>query len=82
MTRFLHQARIATWGLGILTAWMVVMWATMGLAVALSRSVPPDPGGSSDPASLLLGYPAPATLTALVSRSPGLQVSVVAGSGR
>ena len=35
MTRFLHQARIATWGLGILTAWMVVMWATTGSLVPM-----------------------------------------------
>jgi putative copper resistance protein D len=38
---------------------MLIMGATLGLAVALSRSVPPAPEAQVDPVALLLGYPPP-----------------------
>ena len=38
---------------------LVVMGATMGLAVALSRSNPPVPETGDDPVAALLGYPLP-----------------------
>lgn len=40
-----------------------VMAATVGLAVALSRSAPPVSQVGTDPASALLGFPAPAPFT-------------------
>jgi cytochrome c oxidase assembly factor CtaG/putative copper export protein len=43
---------------------LVVMGATTGLAVALSRSAPPARSGAVDRVSELLGYPAPPPLTA------------------
>jgi cytochrome c oxidase assembly factor CtaG/putative copper export protein len=42
---------------------VLVMGATIGLAVALSRSAPPVPEVSGDPVAALLGYPAPPPLT-------------------
>ncbi len=51
------------WFLRLAAVELVVMGATMGLAVALSRSVPPEADGLGDAASALLGYPAPAPLT-------------------
>jgi len=42
---------------------VLVMGATMGLAVALSRSTPPTAETTLDPASVLLGFPAPPPLT-------------------
>ncbi len=43
---------------------LVVMGATLGLAVALSRSAPPVPAvDTSDPVGALLGYPVPAPFT-------------------
>ena len=44
---------------------LVVMSATMGLAVALSRSAPPLPETGGDPVEALLGYPVPAPVTAV-----------------
>jgi cytochrome c oxidase assembly factor CtaG len=44
---------------------VVVMGATLGLAVALSRSAPPGADTVPDPASALLGFPAPPPLTAV-----------------
>jgi putative copper resistance protein D len=45
------------------TVEVLVMAATMGLAVALSRSAPPIPTAEPDPVAVLLGYPAPPPLT-------------------
>ena len=42
---------------------MLIMGATLGLAVALSRSAPPAPETQGDPVALLLGYPAPAPIS-------------------
>lgn len=42
---------------------VLVMGATMGLAVALSRSAPPVAEASSERVTALLGYPAPPPLT-------------------
>ena len=42
---------------------LLVMGATMGLAVALSRSAPPEAAETFDPATILLGYPAPPPIT-------------------
>ncbi|CAA9302061.1 MAG: Copper resistance protein CopD / Cytochrome c oxidase caa3-type assembly factor CtaG_BS (unrelated to Cox11-CtaG family) [uncultured Friedmanniella sp.] len=42
---------------------LLVMGATMGLAVALSRSAPPVPETGGDPVAALLGYPVPPPLT-------------------
>ena len=44
---------------------LVVMGATMGLAVALSRSAPPVPEEGGDPVAALLGYPLPPPVTAV-----------------
>ncbi len=49
-------ARLAAGELG-------VMGATMGLAVALSRSAPPVPEVGTDPVAALLGYPMPPPVT-------------------
>lgn len=43
---------------------LVVMGATMGLAVALSRSAPPVLETDGDPVAALLGYPVPPPVTA------------------
>lgn len=51
------------WFLRLASVELVVMGATMGLAVALSRSAPPDAGVLGDSASVLLGFPAPAPMT-------------------
>jgi cytochrome c oxidase assembly factor CtaG/putative copper export protein len=59
--------RIATdrrWFVRLASAELLVMGATIGLAVALSRSAPPVSETEGDPASVLLGYPAPPPLTA------------------
>ena len=45
------------------TVELLIMGATLGLAVALSRSAPPAPETQGDPVALLLGYPAPAPIT-------------------
>ncbi len=42
---------------------VLIMGATMGLAVALSRSAPPSDQVSADPVAELLGYPNPAPIT-------------------
>lgn len=42
---------------------VVVMGATIGLAVALAQSAPPIPDDVLDPVSSLLGYPAPPPMT-------------------
>ena len=42
---------------------LVVMGATMGIAVALSRSAPPVPEIGADPVAALLGYPFPPPVT-------------------
>jgi putative copper resistance protein D len=42
---------------------VMVMGATIGLAVALSRSAPPASGTEVDPVALLLGFPPPPPLT-------------------
>ena len=42
---------------------LLVMSATMGLAVALSRSAPPVPETGGDPVAALLGYPLPPPLS-------------------
>lgn len=42
---------------------VLVMAATVGLGVALSRSAPPSEPGVIDPATALLGYPPPAPFT-------------------
>ena len=47
------------WFLRLAAAELAVMGATIGLAVALSRSTPPSSRSVTDPASTLLGYPAP-----------------------
>ncbi|HEY0239599.1 MAG TPA: cytochrome c oxidase assembly protein [Friedmanniella sp.] len=65
---------------------LVVMGATVGLAVALSRSAPPVPDappGADDTISSLLGYPAPAPFTLgryLTAFSPDLLWLVVAAA--
>lgn len=53
------------WFLRLAAVEVVVMAATMGLAVALSRSAPPANLEVVDPATALLGYPPPPPLTAL-----------------
>jgi cytochrome c oxidase assembly factor CtaG/putative copper export protein len=42
---------------------VMVMGATIGLAVALSRSAPPASGTDVDPVALILGFPPPQPLT-------------------
>ncbi len=62
---------------------VAVMGATMGLAVALSRSVPPDPGTTLDPVAVLLGHPVPAPWTLgryLSAYYPSIVWLVVAGA--
>ncbi len=63
-TRILR--RLSTDGTGFARLAMVellVMGATMGLAVALSRSAPPVPEVGTDPVAALLGYPMPPPVT-------------------
>jgi putative copper export protein len=52
------------WFHRLAAAELVVMGATIGLAVALSRSAPPARSGAVDRVSELLGFPAPPPLTA------------------
>ncbi|MDN5760891.1 MAG: cytochrome c oxidase assembly protein [Microlunatus sp.] len=47
------------WFARLATVEILVMAATMGLAVALSRSAPPVEPNAPDPATALLGYPPP-----------------------
>ncbi len=47
------------WFARLATVELAVMGATIGLAVALSRSAPPSAAAAADAASALLGYPAP-----------------------
>ena len=49
--------------LRLAAAEVILMGATIGLAVALSRSAPPRAGPQVDSATLLLGFPAPPPLT-------------------
>ena len=49
--------------LRLAAAEVILMGATIGLAVALSRSAPPASGTQVDSATLLLGFPAPPPLT-------------------
>jgi cytochrome c oxidase assembly factor CtaG/putative copper export protein len=51
------------WFLRLASVELLVMGATMGLAVALSRSAPPTTTEEEDPVAALLGYPAPPPLT-------------------
>ena len=51
------------WFLRLAAVELVVMGATLGLAVALSRSAPPARQAPGDRVSELLGYPAPPALT-------------------
>ena len=67
---FLHRRstlnRIADggrWFARLAAVELVVMGATMGLAVALSRSAPPVPETEVDPVAALLGYPMPPPVT-------------------
>lgn len=53
------------WFVRLAAAEVVVMGATMGLAVALSRSAPPVPEIGADPVAALLGYPLPPPVTAV-----------------
>ena len=57
-------AQSRRWFLSLAAVELVVMGATIGLAVALSRSAPPARSGAVDRVSELLGYPAPPPLTA------------------
>ena len=60
--------RVATdrrWFVRLAAAELVVMGATIGLAVALSRSEPPVSEITADPALALLGYPLPPPMTAV-----------------
>jgi putative copper resistance protein D len=60
-------ARIGTaqhWFARLASGELVVMGATVGLAVALSRSAPPSGEAAPDAASALLGYPMPPPVTA------------------
>jgi cytochrome c oxidase assembly factor CtaG len=52
------------WFVRLASVELVVMGATVGLAVALSRSVPPTAAIPENPVAVLLGYPAPPPLTA------------------
>jgi putative copper resistance protein D len=47
------------WFVRLAAVELAVMGATIGLAVALSRSVPPSGSAAADQTSSLLGYPAP-----------------------
>jgi cytochrome c oxidase assembly factor CtaG/putative copper export protein len=51
------------WFMRLAAAEVAVMGATIGLAVALSSSAPPTSPSATDPASILLGYPAPPPIT-------------------
>ncbi len=51
------------WFARLASAEVLVMAATLGLAVALSRSAPPATLEEFDPVAILLGYPAPPPLT-------------------
>jgi putative copper resistance protein D len=51
------------WFLRLAAVEVVVMGATLGLAVALSRSAPPGGDRETDPVAALLGYPVPPPLT-------------------
>ena len=51
------------WFLRLAAVELIVMGATIGLAVALSRSAPPGPQAPVDRVSGLLGHPAPPPLT-------------------
>ena len=53
----------AHWFARLASGELLVMAATMGLAVALSRSAPPVNPVVADPATSLLGYPPPPALT-------------------
>lgn len=53
----------AHWFARLASGEVLVMAATMGLAVALSRSAPPTNPVIADPATALLGYPPPPPLT-------------------
>ena len=53
----------AHWFVRLASGEVLVMAATMGLAVALSRSAPPTNPVVADPATALLGYPPPPPLT-------------------
>ena len=53
----------AHWFARLASGEVLVMAATMGLAVALSRSAPPVSPVIADPATALLGYPPPPPLT-------------------
>ena len=59
--RRLHEDRHAFLRLAVVE--LAVMGATLGLAVALSRSPSPEEQGNIDPVSELLGFPAPPPLT-------------------
>jgi cytochrome c oxidase assembly factor CtaG/putative copper export protein len=60
----LRIGRDRRWFARLASGELVVMAATMGLAVALSRSAPPGGEAPGDPVSVLLGYPPPPPLTA------------------
>ena len=55
-----HRPRLF---LRLAAAEVILMGATIGLAVALSRSAPPASGTQVDSATLLLGFPVPPPLT-------------------
>ncbi|MGI8459736.1 MAG: cytochrome c oxidase assembly protein [Propionibacteriaceae bacterium] len=52
-----------SWFVRLAAVEVLVMAATIGLAVVLSRSAPPSPITEFDPVAILLGYPAPPPLT-------------------
>src|SRR5215211_2408574 len=52
------------WFVRLAVGELVVMGATIGLAVALSRSAPPGDAAAADHAAELLGFPTPSPLTA------------------
>jgi cytochrome c oxidase assembly factor CtaG/putative copper export protein len=53
------------WFARLATVEVLVMTATMGLAVALARSAPPVEPVAADPATALLGHPPPPALSAI-----------------
>ena len=66
------------WFARLASAEILVMAATMGLAVALSRSAPPVEPVVADPATSLLGYPPPPPISVATWLTQRLPVDALA----